>query len=257
VRGLFDPLFDLLKGIISAEDFELTAEYNTGAVFENLYRSGYERWLALSLLKLFDADSLLHPAVDESLTLYDAHKRGGFLFEDSPTPEGAHSIIFRYRPDEAVIVPDLLFHSKRTGKYISIRSQMGKPFALVPRVSQEAEWKYLPPDTTFDPGLTMIYVNDYPGNISLVADKEKICRPALIIECMTQKGWHETEKVEAIKRHHEFYKPELGMFILSGDAVPEQLISGPENDIHVIAAAFEQSMLEPVIAAFSVSEASK
>ena len=51
MRGLFDPLFNLLKGKMDVDIFELAAASNIKKSFTQLYHSGYEKWVALSLAK--------------------------------------------------------------------------------------------------------------------------------------------------------------------------------------------------------------
>jgi hypothetical protein len=56
IRLLFDPLFDLLKGKIDADTFEHVASINIENSFSKLFRSGYEKWVVLSLANLLAPD---------------------------------------------------------------------------------------------------------------------------------------------------------------------------------------------------------
>ena len=44
IRGLFDPLFDLLKGAIDVETFAAKASTTIDKTFRDLFPSGYEKW---------------------------------------------------------------------------------------------------------------------------------------------------------------------------------------------------------------------
>jgi hypothetical protein len=50
-RVLFEPLFNLLQDKISVDDFNNTIKDNIPSAFRQLYHSGYEKWIILSLLK--------------------------------------------------------------------------------------------------------------------------------------------------------------------------------------------------------------
>ena len=252
IEGLFDPLFDLLKGRIGIEIFKAIASQKIETSFESLHRLGYEKWMVLSLVKLLEADDLFQ-VIPPNRTIYDAHKLGGLFEEEVPNAEESRSILFKHAPDPVFIVPDLTVHSTKVNRYIAIRSQIGKAFGIATDASKEREWLTLDYVVALEPGLTLIYVADNTEEISLIADVNKICRPDLIMICREQKDWHEKEGLEKIKLSHATLKPTLGTYIVSREPVPQQENEGLEG-INMITVGFDQSKLEPIITALMQTE---
>ena len=274
IRGLFDPLFNLLKGRINVETFEATALQNMEASFRLLYQLGYEKWVVLSLIKLLEADESFQVPLPK-LSLYDAHKSGGSIEERVHNPEGSKSLLFNYDANDAIMIPDCIVHSAKISRYIAVRSQIYRAFAVVADVSEKREWYSIDSVVALALGTTLIYVADNPDEISLVADSNKICRPDLIIECREQSKWLANEGLEKVKLQHNSLKPTLGTYIVTREPVPEQILKEPvpgqvlhesateqeqkpsqepeskkrEEDIHILTVGFDQSKLESIISA--------
>ncbi len=249
IRGLFDPLFDLLKGKIDAETFEATSSRNIRTSFGPLYRLGYEKWVALSLVRLLEADKSFQVTPPE-FTLYDAEKAESLIAEWVWAPEGSNHILFKYDPKPALMVPDLVVHSAKVNRYIALRSQIGEAIGMSTVFSEKREWLPVSSVRALGSGLTLIYVADNPEEISLVADVDKICRPDLVIECREQKDWYyKREALEKVKLHHDSLKPRLGTYMVSRELVPEQELNSQEEDIHILTVGFDQFKLEPIISA--------
>lgn len=269
VRGLFDPLFHLLKGKVNIEAFEQKTSRNTEVIFRNLYQLGYEKWVLLSLIKLLEADKSFRIILRE-LASKEVIKRlhSPRLGEPVPPPEESKRLLFEHQSFPMFIVPDFIVHSVKMGRYLAVRSDFREAMWTASNASANREWYPLDSLAALEPGLALVYVADKPEEISLVADAKKICRPDLIIECRDRKDWLEKEGLQKVKLHHDSLKPRLGSYVVSRESVPEQgykelipeqnseesprekpvLEQEPrKKDIHVLTVGFDQSMLEPVI----------
>ena len=101
--------------------------------------------------------------------------------------------------------------------------------------------------------------------LALIADKNVICRPDLIVETREPKDWDD-KNTPAATKFYDFLSPTLGRYIVSLDPVPEQvsqeltpepaeqtLLAGHGTKlakkpvIHSLTIGLEQSNLEPII----------
>lgn len=248
IRGLFNPLFDLLKGRIDVEKYEGLASQNIEASFRPLYQSGYEKWMALSLVKLLKADKSFQVII-QKVAADDVFKSGGFIEERVPAPEESKALSFKHDLEVGFIVPDIIVHSARVDRYFAFRSEIGMALATASDASEKREWLSLDSVVDLGPGITLVYVDNNPEELSLVADAQKICRPDLIIEYMGLKELYEKERLDKVKLHHDSLKPRLGTYIVAKEPVPEQEPEKQELDIHILSVGFDQSKLEPIISA--------
>ncbi|MFC1846453.1 hypothetical protein ACFLYS_00130 [Chloroflexota bacterium] len=273
-RGLFDPLFDLLKGKIGIETLEQRSSRNIKTSFKPLYRLGYEKWVSISLLQQLKADKLFQITPDEFASDEErAVMRATSPEKEAPDPEESNRLSFKYEEEATFTVPDFIVHSARINRYVALRAQMGKAFATASNFSKKMEWHSLDSKTALEPGITLIYMADDPREISLVADAKKICRPDLIIECREQKDWYEREGLGRIMAVHNNLKPKLGTYIVCKESAPQQVYKelapqqiceessqvetpnsnkateSDKNDIHILVVGFDQSKLEPIISA--------
>ncbi len=286
-RRVYDPLFDLLKGKVDIDTFEGVSSKELRDSFRHLYQSGYVKWVALSLVKLLEADKS-YRVIPRELE-YEETIKGVRLFEEkTPAPEESKHLIFKHESSPIqFIVPDFIVHSTKVDQYYAIKLGLGKALAEASNTSQKREWYSLDSIVAMGDGFTFVYVDKNLEEISLVADKNKICRPDLIIECMEQKNWYEKEGLEKVKLNHDSLKPTLGTYIISRMPVPEQAykelmpeqapegltpeaastehtpeqvsseptaeqeqeLEKQEVGIHILTVGFDQSKLEPVISA--------
>jgi hypothetical protein len=89
----------------------------------------------------------------------------------------------------------------------------------------------------------MVYVDDAPEKVGLVADRERICKPDLLVECRESASWYSREGPDPIGRHHEMFKPRLGTFVVTRRA-QEGVEFG--SGIRVVCAGFARSRLSRV-----------
>ena len=254
-RGLFDPLFDLLKGKIGIETFEQRSSRNIKTSFKPLYRLGYEKWVSISLLQQLKADKLFQVTPDEFASDEErAIMRTTSPEKEAPDPEESKHLSFKYEDEATFTVPDFIVHSTRINRFIALRAQMGEAYATASNFSKNMEWLSLDSKTALEPGITLIYMADKPKEISLVADAKKICRPDLIIECKEQKDWYEREGLGKIKAVNDSLKPKFGTYIISKETVSEETLNELGEGINLLTVGFDQSKLEPIISVLMKQE---
>ncbi len=278
MRGLSDPLFNLLKGKIDTEVFGQEATSIIEGSFRNSYRSGYKKWVALSLVKLLVPDRAFNITPPE----FDSGAEADVQIdrEDlTPEPVETKRLSFEQGLSSGFLAPDFIVHSVKIDGYAALGTELGHANWTATKVSDKREWyaindivkKYgriaLQPDLT-------IYIDDEPEDIALIANLDRFCRPDLIIECLAQKEGPEKVSLERIKLRHDTLKPRLGTYIVSRASVPEEVYkelvpqqvskeSVPEQasqepmpeqtakkqeaDIHILTVGFDQSRLETII----------
>ncbi len=138
-RGLYEPTFDLMKGKIDEKTFALLSSRIINESFNMMYQLGYEKWIAMSLIKMLEADEILRVVMPE-FTLYDAHKSGGMKKANVPDPEHKKSITFEYEGNVQCNIADFIIHPSKQNKYVSVRSQFGASFSTAANASEKREW---------------------------------------------------------------------------------------------------------------------
>lgn len=227
VRELFDPLFDLLKGKVDIQTFEERASRNIEASFGPLYRSGYEKWVMLSLVKLLEADKAFRVSLPEFSTEEEGMMGATSTEEEVPAPQESKRLSFDHTREEQFTIPDLIAHSTKIERYVAIRTQLADALCKAKVVSEKREW-YPVSSIKKEYGPVVIWpdmlvnIGDRPEDIALIADTGRISRPDMIIECMEQKDWFKKEGLEKVKLHHDILKPKLGTFVASRELVPNQ-----------------------------------
>ena len=242
MRGLFDPLFDLLKNKVDIEAFEQESSRNIEEAYNDFYRLGYEKWLQLSLIKLLEVDTLFEITLPKP-TSKEIIKRSP-TSEPVPSPTKTTHLSFKNEPSPILIVPDFIIHSDKMNKYVAMRSGFKGAFWTASHSSENREWYPIESMLELDPGVILIYVADSPEEISLIADIEKICRPDLIVVCRERRNWYENEGLEKVKRSDDNLKPKLGTYIISRENVAEENAS---ESIHLLPLGFDQTKLSTVI----------
>jgi hypothetical protein len=248
IRESFHTLFDLLQGKTDPQRFTAVSMREIQSSFNQLYQSGYEKWITLSFLILLNADILFQ--VDLShFPKTKPWKKGNKLQDDVPAPEVSNCILFNsYGNDNMFIIPDVIFHSASLNGYVAIRSEIGRSLITAKNASKKREWYPFDQDLAPETGLTLAYLADSPEEISLVADARKICRPDLIIvQCGWQKDWYWKEGMEAVKSYHFKFKPKLGTYAVFKKPMPAYPQMENLDGIHNLTIGFDQSKLQIII----------
>ena len=250
IRNLFNGLFDLLKDRTDTETFESESLKSIKTLYSPYYTRGYEKWVILSLLKLLKAEGLLQSsprrfsASSEATTMIATRP-------EEPVPEYKESnkLVFKEAEPATLTLPDFIVFSQEIKRFIAIRSEFGKAMGINTERSSSKQWLALGPwAKELLSGLIFIYASDKTGDISLVSDADKVCRPDIVIKCETEKAWYDdSAELEKITLQQERLKPPLGTYLVSSEAVPDQTADNLGDNINIISAGFEQAGLLAVI----------
>lgn len=239
IQEIYNTFFGLLKGQLDVEGYEEDAIRKIDYFYRKYYRSGYEKWLILSLVKLLKADKVFK-VIPEEVTEDDSFRHGGAIDYKIPDPVESPFVSFKREEEVGFMVPDLLMHSTATDEYYSFTSEMIKTWATATNPSNKREWLAGDPNVIFESGIILVYKDEILNNLSLVTDMKRTCRADLIIECREQEDWHEREGLEKIKFHYEKYKPKLGTYIVTLEKAPKQIKLDLATEISADIVANEQ-----------------
>ncbi len=270
IKKLYNPLWEVLKGKMSFDAFEKRGIDDLAAIFEHCHRLGYAKWVALSLVKMLESDHIFSVTPPESKI--DGHKQPRCLEIPAPPPKESMVLSFEHGPNDypPFITPHFIVHSAKLDRYVSFRTELQKAEYIALNLSDNQEW-YRLESIKQDYKLAMpnpsiiIYVADKLEELALIADKNVICRPDLIVECREPKDWDDKNTPVATK-FYDILNPRLGRYIVSLEPVPEQvsqeltpepaaqqLLDGQGTKmeeklaIHSLTIGLEQSKLETII----------
>ncbi len=279
VRLLANPLFNLLKGKIDINTFEGDATESIESSFRQLFQSGYEKWVVLSLANLLAPDRAVAIPIETIRKMcweLEADEKTGLSEKSVPGPEEMKSLSLEHEWEPAFIISNLIVHSTKLNRYVSITIDLDDAMWTADGVSDKREWQrlrelgmlYTPVASWPD---LVIHIDDQPEDIALVADFSRFCRPDIIVECMEQADWYQKGSLDRVKQNHDFLKPRLGTYVVSRLPVPEEVLKDliPEPaadepaseqkippqeqplDIHILTVGYDQSRLAPIIEALS------
>jgi hypothetical protein len=245
LRGaLYDPLFEFLKGRIDSSALEQIAAQNTKKLFQNIYQKGYEKWVILSLVTTLQADRIY--GVEETKVKGEEAAHLMFRRSEDQIPSPVESRLLKFKDDLPVrlVVPDFIIHSASLNRYISIRSMLSKPMALTSYKPQERQWLPTNNFTGSWAGMTLIYLADSPEELALIADRDEVCQPDLILNCRSSHDWHQGSAWKQIQTLHNFLSPVLGSLIVTSNA----MVDSPEDSdgINLLTVGFDKLKLAPV-----------
>ncbi len=284
IRSIFDTLFDLLKGKIDTSIFEYAASINIENSFNRLFRLGYTNWVFLSLVNLVAPDRALTVPTEDARVDTTLEEGGeaipGLREEPIKSPEEAKLLSLEHIRDVAFIVPDIIVHSPKADRYVSIRSELFEAKWRARQISDKREWQSfrtvaMPYEVIASWPDLSIYADDNAENLALVADFGRFCRPDIIIECMEQADWYQKGGLKRVKENHAFFKPRLGSYVISrlqapGEALrelmpepmgeleaeqateepaPEEKAPVEQPNIHILTVGYDHSRLTPIIEA--------
>jgi hypothetical protein len=270
-RSLYDSLFDVLKDKTDIETFEIEAAQFTQNSFNELFKLGYEKWVALSLINLTVPDRPMAVPIAEMKYKFEEpqwDERTGTRDEYVPDIQKLESPYFgRSFEENAYITANVILHSTKLNRYFSIAADLVDATWSARETSDKREWLQLREIGRFYEEINnwpdlVIYIDDKPEDISLVADFSRFCRPDVIVECMERTDFFQNSELGIVKQNYDFFKPKLGSYIVLRlplpDKTSEELVSkltGELNqeqpNIHILTVGYDQSKLVPVIDALS------
>ena len=245
LNSLFEVLWDLLKGKITANSFSSLAVKKINETIEPLFIEVYQQWILFSLLIMLDFTSMQQVALG-SLSRYGVHK-SQLSTGSVPAPINSTNILFSHESAVKFIVPNVIAYSAKLAKYCGFRSGITRPLLKANKLSSMREWACLPPiEKIVKYNQLFIYLSDTSEDIRLVADTHYLCKPDVILEFLVGNEAGLGDIITRIERQHEYLRPPAGTFIIFANKIPEMLQLSKEN-MHVIGVEFERDRLQPLI----------
>jgi hypothetical protein len=234
VRVLYSRLFDLLQGKIALEDFEQGVRDDFQSASVDLYRLGYERWAALTLIKMLDPDEAY--SVDLDLEYHP------FLAELKTIAFG------RQAHHPTIRLPEFVIHSRAVNKYLAVKMALARELeAYYVQFSPPVRPKKPTGDTSLamDPRAMIFSIMSGPEDIPIIAElyDRKIKSPDLIVEFVTAGELENEAVVDQARRHYEILQPKLGICLLVMDAGGESGREIISDAVYAHEVGFAQSNL--------------
>jgi hypothetical protein len=262
-RELFNPLFDLIRGHISADAFEKKGVADIEDVVARCQKLGYAKWVALTLVKQLEPDKIF--AVNPPESKLDGH--GEPLCCEMPVayPEAVKYLTFHHGSDNypPFITPHFIIHSAKLNKYVAFRSEMNNGEYISLNASGNREWYKIAAmireykDAFKNPSL-LIYVSSELEDLALIADKDRMNRPDMIVDIRDPGELAEPETPTRAKLY-DILNPQMGRYVISREPLPEKLsqLQGAEtkSDLHGTSGNTE-AVLMPAAAEEVLEEAS-
>ncbi|MBN1368734.1 MAG: hypothetical protein JW954_00680 [Dehalococcoidaceae bacterium] len=235
MRLIYNPLFNLLKGKLDEEEFLQTSQAEFGSLFNDLYHKCYNLWVILALLELLEPSELMWVPQKEPNainSLKELYKQGARV---EPVPDLTRTSLLNFEPGtwDTFIVPDLIFYSAKLNKYVAIRRSLpvntDEPYLIAKQRTPDREWiSFKQLSEVFNlanhwPDI-LIYCDDKPQNLNLIADYNYMIRPEMIIDTFTQYSLFNAEEASRIRSHQHHLKPTRGTVLLYQHDIPDEAV---------------------------------
>jgi hypothetical protein len=217
-KGLFDPLFQVLKGQLSLQAFEEEAIQGLKSKFDSLYQIAYEEWTALCLVQSLEPTALLQVHIKESVRLdNDVVGDRVFRLRYALTELQETKILsFDHEKHPSLTIPDVILYSDKMKCFVSLRRGFLQAVWTASNPIDAREWLPINRLASF-PRSILVYTSQLPEDLALVADAEKMYRPDIFIECWTQAG---LEYAQELKDSNTYLQPRLGTYLVSATMLP-------------------------------------
>ncbi len=261
-RELFDPLFDLLKGRETIGTFGQKSSEKINALWPALYRGGYEKWAALSFVRLLAPDKSLRVNI-RPLNTGERARSGSYApVTEVPAPEESASFSFSQPRNTILTVPDLIVRSARLNRFVGIRSEFSEGVYNAFNASNEREWDPIDTDLliSLESGLTLIYAAEDPKQIALIADVTSFCRPDVVLWCVDSQSMDQQQVIEKIQFADGRLNPRVGSFVIANEpwiktGGLDQRMDEQNSRIRILDVGFDESRLTAVIDALMDADA--
>ena len=233
MRSLYDPLFDLLKGKIEDEDFLASALEEIETRTSHLYAEGYKIWVLLSLVAWLEPSDLLFVSqkVPNGINSLTELYKSGERIEPVPDPVKTSEITFFPGTWDTFFVPDLIIFSRKLNRYAALRRNLpvntNEPYLVAKQRSNRKEWlPFQPLQQVFRltnpwPSL-LVYTDEDPEHIRLIADCQVMLRPDLVISVKAHENLFDENQIFNINTHRQHLQPYSGTVVLSRNPVPQK-----------------------------------
>jgi hypothetical protein len=237
-RGLFNRLFEMVQGKITADDFERMAYGDLTAITAELFRLGYEPWAALALIRLLDPDGAFGVELDED---YEP-----FVVELKEIAFG------RQFHHSAKRIPEFILHSRKLDRHIAVKMPLVRevdtyyfPYKRPTRSKKRTG------DTSYVLDSRVMFLSVVPDlkKIPVFADFHActIESPDLMVEFLTEQDLANPDAVVQVQKRVGIMNPRLGGNIVVMNPESESDIVKPRGNIDIFAVGFDLLKLQLVI----------
>ncbi len=250
-RVLFEPLFNLLQEKVTLSAFKDIVKEKLSFTFRQLYHSGYEKWIILSLLKIMSIDAA-YEVESHIITGREIIEQSRNEFEGvEKYPVSKNTNIFKSIPKMELVAlstTDIILKMTASENYLGIKSGFAQGEAYIAQESKTR--KNIPFESVISfqkDAPLLIYKSNNPADVSLVADKNRFWRPDAIILCRENADLYTSEDRGKTKIIHDSLKPIIGTFVLKGPFAGGSEEYKQEDGISVLDIGFNPLTLKPVI----------
>jgi hypothetical protein len=238
VRGLYNRLFEMVQGKITADDFNRMADSDLAATAAEMFRLGYESWAALTLIRLLKPDEAF------GIELNEDHEPFAVKIEEIAFGRQFHHPARR--------VPEFILHSKKLDMHIAVKMPLAR----------EVDGYYIPYEPPVKPkkqtGDTSYVLDSRVMFLSIVPDLNKIPifadihartieSPDMTVDFLTKQDLTNPDKIVQVQKHVKIMKPRLGGSIVVMNPEPESDIVQTTGNIDTFAVGLDPLRLLPVI----------
>lgn len=238
LRAVYGRLFDLLQGKTTAEAFEEQAVEDLKVSSIDLFRLGYEWWMALAMIQHLEPDEAYFVDLDPEYK--------PFLTELKEISFGrqAHHPTMR--------IPEFVLHSRKLDKYVAVKMAVGKEVeAYISPFKPPVRPKRPTGDTSLalDSRVMILSLMSSREDIPVLTDvyDNTLTSPDLMVECITRNELQDSASMQDAMLHMNILKPRLGMCLVVMDPGADDNPVQTPDDIRSISVGLDQSRLEPVV----------
>src|SRR4030042_3991655 len=236
-RSLYNRLFEMVQGKISADDFERMANIELPASAAELFRLGYEQWAALALILLLEPDEAFGVELNEDYEPFVLD------LEEIAFGRQFHNIAKR--------IPEFILHSKKLDMHIAVKMPLAREVDsyYIPYEPPIKSKKQNAGDTSYVLDSRVMFLSIVPDlkKIPVFADTHArtIKSPDLTIEFLTVQDLANPDAVVQVQKRVEIMKPGLGGSIIVMNPESESCIVRPMGNIDTFAVGLDPLKLLP------------
>jgi hypothetical protein len=216
---LLSPLFDLLCGKISDAIFESKAGDAVASMAPRLQSSVYQKTIVLSLVNLHKPDEMLEcsPGEPDTGRMTMLRKMDFSKSILIPLPRNTRRLSWKIDEMPQLTQPDFIMRStiKEKNKYIAVRSDFRMPTNPAEKPSKARKWISMEMKSPIAGDVILIYEDDNPLDILLIAETGWICKPDSFIKYRTNSDQGLNQWLESAKASNDKLQPKLGFQLLS------------------------------------------
>lgn len=236
-RAIYNRLFDLLQGKITAEVFEQQFVDDLTSSALELYRLGYEWWAGLTVIKLLEPDEAYLVDLD------DDYKPVLAEFKEIAFGRQAHHPTMR--------IPEFVVRSKKLGRYVAVKMAIAREVeTYVAKFKPPVRPKKRTGDTSsaLDSRVMLLSFLSSKEEIPVLADTYELTltNPDWMVECITASEFQDPAALAEVKNRAASLNPKLGMCLIVMDHDGSELQPLAES-IYPISIGFDETKLQPVV----------